>query len=90
MALPIPRLQPVTKAISPSSLNWSRMCISLCYLLLRSRIAHFRLPIADGHRKELPHHFFNRPAAAGQSAIGNDAAFILYTSESFLIPTNRH
>jgi hypothetical protein len=26
-----------------------------------------RLPIADGHRKELPHHFFNR-----QSAIGNE------------------
>jgi hypothetical protein len=30
-------------------------------------IADFRLPIADGHWKELPHDFFNR-----QSAIGNE------------------
>jgi len=29
-------------------------------------IADFRLGIADGHWKELPHHFFNR-----QSAISN-------------------
>jgi hypothetical protein len=29
-------------------------------------IADFRLPIADGHWKELPHHFFNR-----QSAVSN-------------------
>jgi hypothetical protein len=34
-------------------------------------IADFRLPIfppsrADEHWNELPHHFFNRPAAAGQ------------------------
>jgi len=34
-------------------------------------IADFRFPIADEHWKELPHYFFNRPAAAGQSAIGN-------------------
>jgi hypothetical protein len=26
-------------------------------------IADFRLPIADGHWKELPHHFFNRQSA---------------------------
>jgi hypothetical protein len=31
-----------------------------------SGIADFRLPIAAGHGKELPHHFFNR-----QSAISN-------------------
>jgi hypothetical protein len=30
-------------------------------------IADFRLPIAYGHWKELPNHFFNR-----QSAIGNE------------------
>jgi hypothetical protein len=30
-------------------------------------IADCRLPIADGHWKELPRHFFNR-----QSAIGNE------------------
>jgi hypothetical protein len=39
-------------------------------------IGDLRLPIfpawpADGHWKELPHHFFNRPAAAGQSPIIN-------------------
>jgi len=30
-------------------------------------IADIRLPIADGQRRKLPHHFFNR-----QSAIGNE------------------
>jgi hypothetical protein len=32
-------------------------------------IADFRLAIADGHWKELPDHFFNRPAAAGHAII---------------------
>jgi len=31
-----------------------------------------RLPIPGGQRKKLPHHFFNRPAAAGHSTIGNE------------------
>jgi hypothetical protein len=41
-------------------------------------IADFRLPIAppwraDGHWKELPHHFFNRQSAIGNEKMGVQA-----------------
>jgi hypothetical protein len=36
-----------------------------------SGIADFRLPIADGHWKELPHHFFNRQSGRRGGSITN-------------------
>ena len=59
-------------------------CTSLHFLLVRRRfstiiawprmagIADFRLPIADGHWKELPHHFFNRQSAISPPRRGNE------------------